>query len=154
MELIGIAADHGGFELKEYLKTLITKAGYAFKDFGAYELDPSDDYPDMIALVAEAVSRGEIKKGIAVCGSGVGAAVVANKFSGVRAALITETYSAHQGVEHDDMNILCLGGRVAGQAIAWEIVEAFLKAGYAGGGRFQRRLDKVLAFEHKNFKTS
>ena len=152
MSIIGIAADHGGFELKEYLKKQLEENGVSFQDFGAYKLDPTDDYPDMIALLAEAISKGQVQKGIAVCGSGVGASITANKYEGVRAALISETYSAHQGVEHDDMNLLCLGGRVAGQAIALEMTNAFIKANYIGGGRFQRRLDKIKALEHKNFK--
>lgn len=153
MELIGIAADHGGFELKERLKVLLAKAGYGVKDFGAAVYDAEDDYPDMIALLARGISEGVVKKGLAVCGSGVGAAIVANKFEGVRAALVTETYSAHQGVEHDDMNVICLGGRVVGEALAWDITEAFLNAGYIGGGRFQRRLDKLIEFERQNFNT-
>ena len=152
MSIIGIAADHGGFELKEYLKKQLEENGVSFQDFGAYKLDSTDDYPDMIALLAEAISKGQVQKGIAVCGSGVGASITANKYEGVRAALISETYSAHQGVEHDDMNLLCLGGRVAGQAIALEMTNAFIKANYIGGGRFQRRLDKIKALEHKNFK--
>ena len=152
MELIGIAADHGGFELKEILKPLLVKAGFHVKDYGAVRFDGEDDYPDLIALLAAGIEKGEVKKGLAVCGSGVGASIVANKFKGVRAALITETYSAHQGVEHDDMNVLCLGGRVIGIALAWEMVEAFLAANYIGGGRFQRRLDKLIEFEQHNFK--
>ncbi len=151
MKLIGIAADHGGFELKEILKPLLEKAGYQVKDYGAGQYDETDDYPDLIGLLAAGVSKGEVTKGLAVCGSGVGASIVANKFEGVRAALITETYSAHQGVEHDDMNILCLGGRVVGLALAWDIIESFLTASYIGGGRFQRRLDKLINFEKQNF---
>lgn len=152
MELIGIAADHGGFELKEILKPLLTEAGFQVKDYGAESYNAEDDYPDLISRLAVGIELGEIKKGLAVCGSGVGASVVANKFKNVRAALITETYSAHQGVEHDDMNVLCLGGRVVGLALAWEIVQAFLGATYIGTGRFQRRLDKLNEFEQHNFK--
>src|ERR1700712_2942599 len=128
MGLIGIAADHGGYALKEELKALLINAGYTLKDYGASAFDSADDYPDMVGLLAKGVSEGEVEKGIAICGSGVGAAIVANKFEGVRAALVTESYSAHQGVEHDSMNILCMGGRVVGSAIAWEMAIAFLKA--------------------------
>lgn len=150
---IGIAADHAGFEQKKELLVLLAGAGFKVKDFGAYSYEPADDYPDVVLPLAEAVSKGEIHKAIAVCGSGVGVSVAANKVPGVRAALITETYSAHQGVEHDDMNLLCLGGRVIGVVLMWEIIQAYLKAGYDGGGRFQRRLDKVIAIEHKYIKS-
>ena len=153
MSGIGIAADHGGFELKEYLKQNVQALGYELRDFGAREFDKQDDYPDRILPLALAVSERNIEKGIAVCGSGVGAAIVANKVPGVRAALITETYSARQGVEHDDMNILCLGGRVTGNALAMEIVKAFLEAKFINEGRFQRRLDKVIQIEEKNLKS-
>lgn len=149
---IGIAADHGGFELKEQLKEDLQALGFDIEDFGAREPDADDDYPERILPLARALSEGKIKKGIAVCGSGVGAAIVANKLPGVRAALITETYSAHQGVEHDDMNILCIGGRVVGSALALEIIQAFLKAEFNGSGRFQRRLDQVLQIEHNYLK--
>ncbi|OKS86866.1 RpiB/LacA/LacB family sugar-phosphate isomerase [Mucilaginibacter polytrichastri] len=149
---IGIAADHAGFEQKGELLKLLADAGYEVKDFGAYAYDSVDDYPDVVLPLAEAVSKGEITKGIAVCGSGVGVSVAANKVPGVRSALIMETYSAHQGVEHDDMNLLCLGGRVIGVVLMWEIVQAYLKAHYDGGERFQRRLDKVIAIENKYIK--
>ncbi len=149
MKIIGIAADHGGFEGKEKLLIQLREAGYEVKDYGARQYDPDDDYPDLIIPLAEAVARGEAERGIAICGSGVGASIVANKIAGVRAALITETYSAHQGVEHDDMNIMCIGGRVIGPVLIWELTEAFLKAAYIGGGRFGRRLDKVIALEAK-----
>ena len=153
MPKIGIAADHGGFELKEHLKTKLHASGYEIEDFGAETFDINDDYPDRIMPIALAIAEGEIVKGIAVCGSGVGAAIVANKVPGVRAPLITETYSARQGVEHDDMNILCIGGRVLGPALAIEIVEAFLEAKYIGEGRFQRRLDKLIRIEEKYLKS-
>jgi ribose 5-phosphate isomerase B len=149
MKTVGIAADHGGFEQKEKLLTQLREAGYDVKDFGAYQQDPADDYPDLIIALAEAVARGEVERGIAVCGSGVGASIVANKIAGVRAALITETYSAHQGVEHDDMNVMCIGGRVIGPVLIWELTQAFLNADYIGGGRFARRLNKVIALESK-----
>ena len=149
---IGIAADHAGFEQKGELLKLLTDAGYEVKDFGAYSYESTDDYPDVVLPLAEAVSKGEITKGIAVCGSGVGVSVAANKVPGVRAALVMETYSGHQGVEHDDMNLLCLGGRVIGVVLMWEIIQAYLKAQYNGGERFQRRLDKVIAIENKYIK--
>ena len=154
MSRIGLAADHGGFELKEKLKVTLKSSEYKVKDFGASSFDEDDDYPDKILPLAVAVSEGQIDKGIAVCGSGVGAAIVSNKLPGVRAALITETYSAHQGVEHDDMNILCIGGRVTGTALAKEIVDTFLKARYKGKAeqRFERRLKKVIEIENKYLK--
>lgn len=150
---IGIAADHAGFAQKNELLKMLTDAGYEVKDFGAYSYESTDDYPDVVLPLAEAVSKGEITKGIAVCGSGVGVSVAANKVPGVRAALIMETYSGHQGVEHDDMNLLCLGGRVIGVVLMWEIIQAYLKATYDGGERFQRRLDKVIAIENKYIKS-
>lgn len=150
---IGIAADHGGFELKEYLKQNLQASGCEIIDFGAHEIDNGDDYPDRILPLAMALSDGKIKKGIAVCGSGVGAAIVANKVPGVRAALITETYSARQGVEHDDMNILCIGGRVIGSALAMEIADAFIRAEFIDDGRFRRRLDKVVKIEANNLRS-
>lgn len=146
---IGIAADHAGFEQKEQLLKLLADNGYQVEDYGAFTYDATDDYPDIVVPLAEAISNGEVSKGIAVCGSGVGVSVAANKIPGVRAALVTESYSAHQGVEHDDMNLLCLGGRVIGLVLMWEIIQAYLKADYDGGERFQRRLDKVIALEKK-----
>src|SRR5690554_4444620 len=138
---IGIAADHAGFEQKQQLLKRLAGEGYVVTDYGALEYDANDDYPDIIIPLGLAISRGEVKKGIAVCGSGVGVSIAANKITGVRAALITETYSAHQGVEHDDMNLMCIGGRVIGPMLIWELVEVFLKARYGGEERFQRRLD-------------
>jgi len=147
---IGIAADHAGFAQKNQLLEQLKSAGYEVEDFGAFAYNADDDYPDIVVPLAKAIANGEVHKGIAVCGSGVGVSVAANKIKGVRAALITETYSAHQGVEHDDMNLLCIGGRVLGQALIWEIAETFAKAKYDGGERFQRRLDKVIAIENNN----
>ena len=144
---IGIACDHGGFDLKNIIHSFLKEKGYQVKDFGAYNLDKGDDYPDFVIPLAKAVSLKEVERGIAICGSGVGAAVAANKVKGIRAALIHEHFSAHQGVEDDDMNIICLGGRVTGYAAAQELVSAFLNAKYNGGERFQRRLDKVSALE-------
>src|SRR5690606_12820705 len=146
---IGIAADHGGFELKESILHFLKSRDYQAKDFGAYLLDNADDYPDYIIPLARAVASGEVARGIAVCGSGVGASVAANKVAGVRAALITDYFSAHQGVEDDDMNLICLGGRVIGERLAEELVVSFLNARYIGAERHQRRLDKVIRLEMK-----
>jgi len=148
---VGIAADHGGFDLKKLVIEMIKEAGHEVTDYGAHEYDKKDDYPDLIIPLAEAISKGEVERGIAICGSGVGASVVANKIKGVRAALITETYSAHQGVEHDALNVICLGGRVIGQELAREIVFAFLSAEYSGEERHDRRLNKVTRLE-ENWK--
>jgi ribose 5-phosphate isomerase B len=147
MLAVGIAADHGGFDLKERLARDLRRGDYEVLDFGAYELLPDDDYPDYIIPLARAVAKGEVARGIAVCGSGVGACVAANKVSGVRAGLVHDVYSARQGVEDDDMNVLCLGGRVVGYALAWELVQAFLSARFGGDERFRRRLDKIAALE-------
>ena len=145
--LIGIAADHGGFELKEQLTMSLKKAGYEVLDFGARELVKEDDYPDFVVPLARAVMRGEVSRGLAICGSGVGACVAANKVPGVRAALITDSFSAHQGVEDDDMNIMCLGGRVTGYSLSWDLVQAFLSARFQGNERFIRRLAKISDLE-------
>ena len=144
---IGIAADHGGFELKEELTAALKAAGYEIVDFGAHELVAEDDYPDFVVPLARAVAHSKVDRGIAICGSGVGACVAANKVPGVRACLIHETFSAHQGVEDDDMNMICLGGRVVGFALAWELVEIFLQAKFRITERFQRRLAKVKELE-------
>ena len=148
---IGLAADHGGFQLKEEIKEFLTAQGFVVRDYGALDYDAKDDYPDLILPLARAVSDGEVSKGIGVCGSGVGAAIAANKIKNVRAALITESYSARQGVEHDDMNLICLGGRVIGIELAKELVNAFIAADYSGEERHQRRLNKVTILE-KNWK--
>lgn len=144
---IGIAADHGGFELKEKLKVQLEKQYLNISDFGAVAYDATDDYPDFAIPLARAVGAGLVDRGIVLCGSGVGACFTVNKVKGVRAALLTETYSAHQGVEHDDMNMICIGGRVVGEELAWEIVQAFLKAQYSGEARHERRLEKVKQLE-------
>ena len=146
---LGIAADHAGFEQKQQLFKQLSEAGYQITDYGAFTYDPEDDYPDVIVPLARAIADGKIDRGIAVCGSGVGVSVAANKINGVRAALITESYSAHQGVEHDDMNLICIGGRVIGPMLIWELIQSFLKANYKGEDRFQRRLDKVIALEKR-----
>jgi ribose 5-phosphate isomerase B len=144
---IGIAADHGGFTLKEEIKSWLKEMGHEVKDFGAYALDPADDYPDFVTPLAREIVSGGVDRGVAICGSGVGASIAANKIKGVRAALIHDSFSAHQGVEDDDMNMICLGGRVVGNKMAQELILIYLKANYIGGGRYQRRLDKVLALE-------
>ncbi len=149
---IGIAADHAGFEQKQQLLAQLVEQGYDVQDYGALTYDPTDDYPDIIVPLAKAVANKAVARGIAVCGSGVGVSIAANKIPGVRAALITDTYSAHQGVEHDDMNLICLGGRVIGPRLAWELVDAFLKASYDSGERFDRRLQKLIALERQELK--
>jgi ribose 5-phosphate isomerase B len=148
MMTIGVAADHGGFALKAQMATALKASGFEVTDFGAHELIEGDDYPDFVVPLARAVARGEVTRGLAICGSGVGACVAANKVSGVRAALITDPFSAHQGVEDDDMNVMCLGGLVTGQALAWDLVQAFLSAHFKGAERFGRRLAKVAALEN------
>jgi ribose 5-phosphate isomerase B len=147
MMRIGIAADHGGFELKEQLIKGLKESGYDVVDFGARELVDGDDYPDFVIPLARAVANREVTRGLAICGSGVGACVAANKVSGVRAALITDPFSAHQGVEDDDMNVMCLGGRVTGRALAWDLVQTFLNARFKGAERFKRRLEKIAELE-------
>ncbi len=144
---VGIAADHGGFELKGQLTEELRSLDHEIVDFGAFEYASQDDYPDLVTPLAQAVARGEVDRGIAICGSGVGASVAANKIAGVRAALITDVFSAHQGVEDDNMNIMCLGGRVTCYALAWDLVQTFLKARYKGAERFERRLAKIAALE-------
>ena len=144
---IGLAADHGGFELKGRMLEELRTAGHQTVDYGAQQYDAGDDYPDFVVPLARAVAQGEVERGIAICGSGVGASVAANKIRGARAALITDAFSAHQGVEDDDMNIICLGGRVTGYALAWDLIQTFLKARYQTAPRFQRRLDKIAALE-------
>ncbi len=144
---IGICADHGGFELKERIISFLKDHNFQPVDFGAKELDNTDDFPDYVIPLAKAVSDGEVFRGIAICGSGVGACVAANKVSGVRAALITDYFSAHQGVEDDDMNLICLGGRVTGYASAEELVLAFLNAKFIGAERHLRRLKKIQDLE-------
>lgn len=144
---VGIATDHGGFGLKEELLTHLRTAGHEVVDFGAYNLNPSDDYPDFVTPLARAVVRGAVERGVAICGSGVGAAVCANKVVGIRAAIIHDHFSAVQGVEDDNMNIICMGGRTVGPAVAWDLVQAFLAAKFSHAERHLRRLGKVAALE-------
>lgn len=146
---IGFATDHGGFALKEPILKALHDSGHEVLDLGAYTLDSEDDYPDFVIPLALAVAQGKVDRGIAVCGSGVGACFTANKVTGVRAALVHETYSAHQGVEDDNMNLLCLGGRVIAFALALEIIQTYLGASYEKLDRFDRRLAKVSAIECK-----
>lgn len=145
---IGMAADHGGFVLKESLKERLLQDGHEVLDMGASVLDGTDDFPDYVVPLALAVAAGTVERGIAVCGSGVGASVCANKVPGVRAALITDVFSARQGVEDDHMNIACLGGRVLGVGLAWDLVRAYLSARPQEEARFLRRLGKISDLEH------
>jgi len=144
---IGVATDHGGFPLKPPLVEKLRGAGHDVVDFGATALDSADDYPDFVIPLARAVASGAVERGVVMCGSGVGASICANKVAGVRAALVAEHFSAHQGVEDDDMNVICLGGRTIGLEAAWELVEAFLAAEFSGAERHRRRLSKVAALE-------
>ena len=145
---IRIAADHGGFELKEHLIKLLHKAGYEVIDFGNSQMKPGDDYPDYVIPLAKAIAHGELDRGVAICGSGVGACVAMNKVKDVRACLVNDTFSARQGVEDDNLNALCLGGRVIGHSLAWELVETFLNAKFTGEERHRRRLAKVTELEN------
>ena len=144
---VGIASDHGGFALKEQVAELLRGSSHEVVDFGAHELSPGDDYPDLVIPLAKAVAAWQVERGVALCGSGVGASIAANKVAGVRAGLIHDVFSAHQGVEDDDMNVFCLGGKVIGPALAWELIETFLKARFSGAVRHQRRVNKVRALE-------
>ena len=144
---IGIAADHGAFALKSQLQDSLRASGHEVFDFGAHTLDLQDDYPDFVTPLARAVAAGDVERGIALCGSGIGASIAANKVSGVRAGLIHDVFSAHQGVEDDDMNVFCLGGKVVGTGLAWELVQTFLASRFSGAERFRRRLAKIEAIE-------
>jgi ribose 5-phosphate isomerase B len=144
---VGIATDHGGFGLKEELVAHLRSAGHEVVDFGAHELAPNDDYPDFVVPLSQAVVARKVDRGVAICGSGVGASVCANKVQGVRAALIHDHFSAKQGVEDDHMNILCMAGRTVGPAVAWDVVQTFLDAEFSQGERHLRRLGKVASVE-------
>ncbi len=150
---IAMGADHGGFHLKNELMAWLKQKGHEVTDMGAYILDPEDDYPDFARPVAEAVANEKAERGIIVCGSGVGASVVANKVPGVRAGLCHDTYSARQGVEHDDINVLCLGARVIDIELAKELASGFLNARFSGEARHRRRLEKMLLIEQEGTKT-
>jgi ribose 5-phosphate isomerase B len=144
---VGIATDHGGFGLKEDLARRLRASGHEVVDFGAHSLDPGDDFPDFVIPLARAVAAGTVERGVAVCGSGVGASVCANKVPGVRAGLVSDHFSARQGVEDDHMNIICMGGRTVGPFLAWDLLEAFLAAEFGKAERYLRRLDKIAALE-------
>ena len=147
--IVALGSDHGGFVLKAPIIDAIRAAGHEVLDCGAFEMEPGDDYPDFAARVAQAVSDGRAERGVLICGSGVGAAIAANKFIGIRSGLCHDTFSAHQGVEDDSMNVLTLGARVIGPSLAAELVTTFLRAEFSGAERHKRRLEKVNAFDKK-----
>ena len=144
---IYIGTDHAGYVLKEKLVSSLKGQGYEVIDMGALEYNEEDDYPDFVVPLAIAVARGDVERGVAICGSGVGACVAANKVHGVRAALISDYFSAHQGVEDDNMNVMCLGGQVTGYSLSWDLVRTFLNSHFMGDERFKRRLAKVASLE-------
>jgi ribose 5-phosphate isomerase B len=144
---VGIATDHGGFHLKEDMAGRLRAAGHEVTDFGAHAFTPTDDYPDFVVPLGHALVAGTVERGLAICGSGVGIAVCANKIPGVRACLIQDHFAARQGVEDDHMNILCLGGRTIGAELAWDLIQAYLAAEYSQAARHLRRLGKVAALE-------
>jgi ribose 5-phosphate isomerase B len=150
-----ISSDHAGFNLKEEVRAYLTKAGHEMVDLGAFTCDPQDDYPDFAERVGEAIKAGEASRGVLICGSGVGVSIAANKIPGIRAAMCHDTYSAHQGVEHDDMNVIVFGARIIGTSLAYELVDAFIRAKFISNEeRFTRRFKKVLAIEAKYQKSS
>jgi ribose 5-phosphate isomerase B len=144
---VGIATDHGGFHLKEDMAGRLRAAGHEVTDFGAHAFDAADDYPDFVVPLGRALVAGKVERGVALCGSGVGIAVCANKIPGVHACLIQDHFSARQGVEDDHMNVLCLGGRTIGPELAWDLIQTFLAAEFSGAARHLRRLGKVAALE-------
>ena len=146
---ISIAGDHAGFDLKEHIKQFLSAEGHHVQDLGAHDSTHPDDYPDFAEALAKVILEGGADKGILLCGSGVGASVAANRIPGIRAGLCHDTYSAHQGVEHDNMNMLVLGGRVIGQAMAEELVNAYVAAKFSNEARHARRLAKIQAIEEK-----
>ncbi len=145
---VAIGADHAGYSLKAALVSLMQSRGDDVVDVGAHSYDPEDDFPDFAKLVADSVSSNQADRGVIVCGSGVGASVAANKVIGIRAAICHDSYSAHQGVEHDDLNVLCLGSRIIGEEVAFELVTSFLNARFIDEGKYRRRLDKVIGIEN------
>ena len=149
---ITIGADHAGYEMKVQLVEFVERLGHTVHDVGTFEPEKPDDYPDYAILVAEDIRSGQAERGILVCGSGVGVSVAANKFKGIRAGLCHDHYSAHQGVEHDNMNVLVLGSRIIGPMLAQDAVEAFLKASFSGEERHVRRLNKVKEIEKNEFR--
>ena len=144
---VAVGADHAGFDLKVQIVPWLESSGHEVVDVGAHTLDPADDFPDFAAAVAHSINDGVAERGVMVCGSGVGASIATNKVSGIRACLCHDTYTARQGVEHNDMNVICLGGRVIGIETAKEVIAAFLGADYTPEARFQRRIDKVSEIE-------
>jgi len=146
---IAVGADHGGYPLNETIIAALESDGHQITDFGTHDGSQPDDYPDYAFKVGQSVQSGEATRGIIICGSGVGASVAANKLKGVRASVCHDTYSAHQGVEHDDMNILCLGARIVGSELALELVKVFINARFSGEERHQRRLAKIAAIEDR-----
>jgi ribose 5-phosphate isomerase B len=149
---IGIAGDHAGFELKEFLSEKLREMNYDLTDFGNFKSEPGDDFPDFVIPLARAVAKREIERGIAICGSGVGACIAANKVVNVRACLITDHFSAHQGVEDDDMNMICLGARTTTREQSMELVSIFLSSVFKNSDRFKRRLGKIAELEINNLK--
>ena len=146
---VAVASDHGGFALKQTLVPLLQKAGYKIIDLGSTEFLQDDDYPDYAEKLAREVNSGRVRKGILICGSGAGACMAANKIPGIRASVCHDTYSAHQAVEHDDMNVLCLGARVVGLMLSEELSLAFLKAAFRDEPRYRRRLQKIIDIEQR-----
>ena len=145
---IGIAADHAGFELKAYLTKALSEKGYEVIDYGDFVFNPDDDYPDYVIPLATAIISGKVIRGVAICGSGVGACIAANKVAGIRACMIHEPFSARQGVEDDDMNMICIGARVVDKLLALELIMIFLEARFSGAERHSRRLAKIIALEN------
>jgi ribose 5-phosphate isomerase B len=143
---VAVAADHAGFELKNHLRGIIEKLGHTVSDLGAHNAEPSD-YPDYAEAIGRAIQSGKAERGVLICGSGVGASIAANKLHHIRAAVCHDAYSAHQGVEHDNMNVLVLGSRVIGRALAEDLVQAFLKAQFTNEARHVRRLEKIDRLE-------
>jgi ribose 5-phosphate isomerase B len=146
---VAVAADHAGVGMNDLVIDDLRRRGHDVLDLGGHDPTSADDYPDFAALIGDRVSAGDCERGVLICGSGVGASVAANKIKGVRAGLCHDTYSAHQGVEHDDMNVLCLGSRVIGSALALELVAAFIDARFTGEERHRRRLAKIDALEKR-----
>ena len=146
---VAIGADHAGYELKLQVLPWLKAEGYEVVDLGAHELDPNDDYPDFAAAVARSLTAGAAERGVVICGSGVGACITANKVRGIRASVCHDTFTARQGVEHDDMNVICVGGRVIGFELAKEVLGSFLGANFLPESRFQRRLDKLIEVERR-----
>jgi ribose 5-phosphate isomerase B len=146
---IAVAADHAGYPLKQFILEDLYQAGHGAIDLGTFDPTQPDDYPDFVCLACEALLEGRVQRAIILCGSGVGASVAANKFPGIRAGMCHDYYSAHQGVEHDDMNVLCLGARIIGPELARDIVRSFLTATFSGEERHRRRLDKVRRIEER-----